>query len=355
MEVAVASPPIPPLYSPSLLCSRLKYRRITHAAAETSILMSHVTNDINVTWVMSQTRSCVWHDSLMCVTWLICDITHAGWDLGINESCHKWVVSHVLMSHVTNESCHKWVMSQMSHVTHINESCHKWVMSHILMSHVTHMNETRYLCRGWNLDLPPHRWFFISPCSPSIPPPPPVLPLWFFRIQTHSCRSCDLDLPPHRWYLIFFIFPSYSPPPLLYFPSDFPEYRRIHAAAATSICHRAAVACRRASRQWTGAELAPFRVCLSASAVVYAVTGRYSQKSALQPFYIVHSVVSLLLRISTYTPLCEPTRSRVNISKVSSLPYFVCMTWLHYQIYYMSTRTVPYLSLRERGRLCGHR
>jgi len=131
--------------------------------------------------------------------------------------------------------------------------------------------------------------------------------------------------------------------------------RCVHAAAATSIRHCAAVACRRASRQWTGAELAPFRVCLSASAVVYAVTGRYSQKSALQPFYIVHSVVSLLLRISTYTPLCEPTRSRVNISKVSSLPYFVCMTWLHYQIYYMSTRTVPYLSLRERGRLCGHR
>jgi len=68
------------------------------------------------------------------------------------ESCfaYQWVVSHVLMSHVSHikESCltYQWVMSRItrSHVSHINEACltYLWVMSLITRSHVSHITES---------------------------------------------------------------------------------------------------------------------------------------------------------------------------------------------------------------------
>ena len=75
----------------------------------------------------------------------------------IRQSCHtyEWVMSPILMSHVTHADTHmhsglptkhahthEWVTAhmRMSHVAHTNEPCHtyEWVMSHIRMSHDTH-------------------------------------------------------------------------------------------------------------------------------------------------------------------------------------------------------------------------
>ena len=104
------------------------------------------------------THSYVWHDSFMCVTWLIhvCGMTHSWvwhdsiifmttlecdgtgayvWHDSMNESCHT----------------HKWVMPYiwMSHVSHMNGSCHthEWVMSHTIMSYAIRMNE--YIWMRW--------------------------------------------------------------------------------------------------------------------------------------------------------------------------------------------------------------
>jgi len=61
----------------------------------TNKVMSHVTH-MNESWHTHMTHSYVWHDSFICVTWLI-HVTH------MNESCHtyEWVMSHIWMSHVS--------------------------------------------------------------------------------------------------------------------------------------------------------------------------------------------------------------------------------------------------------------
>jgi len=128
-------------------------------------------------WVMSHSwmrHPYVWHDSSICVTWLIplCDMD----DVAIrtrhviyrNESCrtYKWVMSHIEISHVAhrNESCHsyarvehyEYVTEAVSHVTCINESCNtlEWVMSHTWTMHVTYMKKScdaygRVMWRIW--------------------------------------------------------------------------------------------------------------------------------------------------------------------------------------------------------------
>jgi len=140
----------------------------------------------------------VWHDSFVCVTWLIymCDMTHLYvWhDSHVNESCHtgrahagQWRTrSDDEQCHMLTESCHTntWVMSHTwtSQVTHTNEACHihERVMSHVWMScltgsHVsqrmslwdmTHVSETWVMghesCFTHSLwDTPSETW---SPC-----------------------------------------------------------------------------------------------------------------------------------------------------------------------------------------------
>ena len=106
-----------------------------HAPDGTHICDSHVSD--------------LWHDSFMCVTWLIhvCDMTHSYlWHDSFKSMtwliCHyqEWVMSHIRVSHVAHMNMsfytYEYVMS------HMNMSCHtyEWVMSHIEMSHITHMN-----------------------------------------------------------------------------------------------------------------------------------------------------------------------------------------------------------------------
>jgi len=107
------------------------------------------------------THSCVWHDSFICVTWLIhmCDVTHSYVRYVPYHSC-VWcdlfcVTFNIHMENVKriNESRHtyKWVMSHiwmwhaLCHIQHPYKICpthYAWVTSHIYMSHVTHMNVT---------------------------------------------------------------------------------------------------------------------------------------------------------------------------------------------------------------------
>jgi len=121
-----------------------------------------------VTWLIrmcDMTHSYLWHDSFVSVTWLIhiCDVIAARSDphqkrhriklrccyvTHMNGSSHtyEWIMSYIRMSHVTRK---EWVMSHVWHriklrcryVTRMNGSCHTygWIMSYIRMSHVTHM------------------------------------------------------------------------------------------------------------------------------------------------------------------------------------------------------------------------
>ena len=71
------------------------------------------------------TPSYVWHDSFMCVTWLInlCDMTHSCvWH---DSFTHAW------KSHKSNNASVQCCFASRD-----------WVMSHKCMSHVTHMHET---------------------------------------------------------------------------------------------------------------------------------------------------------------------------------------------------------------------
>ena len=71
--------------------------------------------------------SVVSHMNESCRIWMI-HVTHEWVMPHRNTSCHLywWVVSHILMSHVTyiDESCHKAHMDPSCHVTYIDESCH---------------------------------------------------------------------------------------------------------------------------------------------------------------------------------------------------------------------------------------
>jgi len=123
---------------------------------------------ICVTWLMhmcDMTHAYVWHDSYICVTWLMpcvyvrcctfmsetwlmhtCHMTHtfervtSKWTSHVthlNESHHtyRWNVSHIetsrAMSHMWMRPIHggedaPWCVKQMRRITHINESCHTW-------------------------------------------------------------------------------------------------------------------------------------------------------------------------------------------------------------------------------------
>ena len=93
-----------------------------------------------------KTHSYVWHDSFICVPWLIhmCAMTHS-------YVCHDsfmQVKSNLGGSFIFR--CRSVWKHVYSHVTHMNESFHtyKWVISHIWMSHGTHMNES-YHTHKW--------------------------------------------------------------------------------------------------------------------------------------------------------------------------------------------------------------
>jgi len=128
------------------------------------------------------THSYVWHDSFICVTWLIhmCDMTHSyvSHDSFIRVTC----LIHMCDMTYTSSICETWLISEnliiivngairviykliyMWHEprpTHMRKrkrfrahpyawydaySVNEWVMSHVWMSHVTHMNES---CHVW--------------------------------------------------------------------------------------------------------------------------------------------------------------------------------------------------------------
>jgi len=116
-------------------------------------------------WVMSHKwashKWANWHDSLMCVTWLIliciiyiyiyilCDVTRPHGAAALTDFIHNCDMTHsyarIETNHITymHESCHtcKWVTSHIW-----IGPCHTydWFVSHICMSHVTHMNESLY-------------------------------------------------------------------------------------------------------------------------------------------------------------------------------------------------------------------
>jgi len=93
---------------------------VVHVWHDSSIHMfngeTHVTLAPMLTFIcvtLFVTHSCVWHDSFMCVTWLIhmCDMTHS----------YVWHDSFICVTlcvrfHVSHDS--EWVMS------HMGESCH---------------------------------------------------------------------------------------------------------------------------------------------------------------------------------------------------------------------------------------
>ena len=112
------------------------------------------------------THSYVWHDSFICVTWLIhmCDMTHSYvWHNSFICCDTLWYASAaaLLMSHIITHATYECT----THISHYMydlyaavEACRtvRWaewhiqtwvvVMSHIWMSHVTFMNESCHTC-----------------------------------------------------------------------------------------------------------------------------------------------------------------------------------------------------------------
>jgi len=166
--------------------------------------MSHVTHMNESCHMCDMTHSYVWHDSFMCVTWLIhmCDMTHwyvwhdsfrtlpelksppvtpnvrlafhvchmtHSYDTAF--TCVTWLIPmcHMTHSYVWHDSliCVTWLirMRDMTHsyvrhdfldtamrhikVTRMDRPCHTygWVMSHVGKSPGTHMNESSHV---WN-------------------------------------------------------------------------------------------------------------------------------------------------------------------------------------------------------------
>jgi len=135
--------------------TRMKTSRHTHGRVTSYMRMSH----ISYQWIVTNH---VWHDSFICVTWLIhmC----VAW---LIHMCSFRVTSHVWTSHVTHANKSHLISMNMSrvmphawirHVTHMDESRHtcEWatphindcrrVMSHVCIRHVTHMDESRHTC-----------------------------------------------------------------------------------------------------------------------------------------------------------------------------------------------------------------
>jgi len=99
---------------------------------------------ICVTWLMymcGMAHSCVWHDSFLRVTWLIhvCDMTHSyvwhnsvinvTWLIYMYGTTHSCIWNVCEMTRATKSGA---IYICKSHVTHMNVSCHpyEWVMSH---------------------------------------------------------------------------------------------------------------------------------------------------------------------------------------------------------------------------------
>ena len=112
-------------------------------------------------YVWHDSLTCAWHDSLTCVTWLIDvrDMTHwFVWHVTrMNESRHayEWVMSHVWTSLFIVLSCDTstihvahlrfffyicfWrVFSFCYHVTHISNSCNIFFFPHIFFKESSH-------------------------------------------------------------------------------------------------------------------------------------------------------------------------------------------------------------------------
>ena len=104
------------------------------------------------TYIRTTHLTRVWHDSFICVTWLIQNMHHDSFICltRLIHTCRSsgWVTSHICMRHVTNMNVswhtYKCVMSHiwMRHGPHMNASSHTYecVMSHIWLRHLIHMN-----------------------------------------------------------------------------------------------------------------------------------------------------------------------------------------------------------------------
>jgi len=98
--------------------------------------MSDKIHYLTTIYVDAMTHPLVWHDSLMCVTWLM--HTSGLYDVIESRLTYEWDMSHIWMGHVTrmNESGHTYARIVphvwMCHATRMNESCHiyEWVMTH---------------------------------------------------------------------------------------------------------------------------------------------------------------------------------------------------------------------------------
>jgi len=103
------------------------------------------------------TYSYVWHDSFICVTWLLhmhditCRYLRLCYDSFIcvpglihKFQSHIWIWYRVDIcvydSFICATGIYEWVLAHiwMSHSTHMNESCriYEWVMAHICATHV---------------------------------------------------------------------------------------------------------------------------------------------------------------------------------------------------------------------------
>jgi len=106
-------------------------------------------------------RSCVWHDSTICVAWLtqVCGMTHPKSKYHImNESCHtyKWVMSHMnewrhTCKYVTNSDLAPARPTAPLRYQNMNGSCHiyEWVISHVCIRHITRVNDLRIRHELW--------------------------------------------------------------------------------------------------------------------------------------------------------------------------------------------------------------
>ena len=98
------------------------------------------------------THPCLWHDSSICVTWLIHmrDMTHS-YVSHDSFACVTWLTYVCAMpcSHVWHVSCLTYLihMYDMKKAWHTYKSCHtcECVMWYIWMSHVTHMDESSHI------------------------------------------------------------------------------------------------------------------------------------------------------------------------------------------------------------------
>jgi len=88
------------------------------------------------------THSCVWHDSFMCVTWLIhvCDMTHAMCDMTHSCAWHDSVKCVTWLSHVCDMT--------HSYVWHDSFICVTWLIHVCDMTHSYSWHDS-FICVTW--------------------------------------------------------------------------------------------------------------------------------------------------------------------------------------------------------------